>query len=64
MNMLNVANGLGCMDTLTISQQQNLCVLEEEKEKQSQAKVYTREDYSVVNRFESMYELCVCLKLL
>ncbi|XP_076446720.1 E3 ubiquitin-protein ligase MYCBP2-like isoform X7 [Babylonia areolata] len=44
---------LGCLDTLTIAQQLKLEVLEEAKEKTAQAKVYTKEDYSVVNRFES-----------
>ena len=43
----------GCLDTLTIAQQLKLEVLEEAKEKTAQAKVYTKEDYSVVNRFES-----------
>jgi E3 ubiquitin-protein ligase MYCBP2 len=43
----------GCLDTLTIAQQLKMEVLEEAKEKTAQAKVYTKEDYSVVNRFES-----------
>ena len=47
----------GCLDTLTIAQQLKLEVLEEAKEKTAQAKVYTKEDYSVVNRFESQWPL-------
>jgi E3 ubiquitin-protein ligase MYCBP2 len=43
----------GCLDTLTIARQLKMEVLEEAKEKTAQAKVYTKEDYSVVNRFES-----------
>ncbi|KAK7473506.1 hypothetical protein BaRGS_00035259, partial [Batillaria attramentaria] len=38
---------------LTIARQLKLEVLEEAREKTAQAKVYTKEDYSVVNRFES-----------
>ncbi len=43
----------GCLDTLTTAQQLNLTVVEEEKEKRVSTKVYTKEDFSVVNRFES-----------
>ena len=41
------------MDTLTVAKQQNLIVVEEAKEKTSLTKVYTKDDFSVVNRFES-----------
>ncbi|VDH90727.1 E3 ubiquitin-protein ligase MYCBP2, partial [Mytilus galloprovincialis] len=44
---------LGCLDTLNLAQQLNLTVKEEAKEKQSTAKVYSKEDYAVVNRFAS-----------
>lgn len=47
----------GCVDTLTSAQQLGVAVLEEEKEKQPAAKVYTKEDFSIVNRFESQF-LC------
>ena len=39
------------------AQQLGLSVYEEEAEKQTSSKVYTKEDYSVVNRFESEYRL-------
>ena len=45
----------GCLDTLATAHQLQLSVLEEEKEKQTTTKVYTKEDYSVVNRFESKW---------
>lgn len=43
----------GCLDTLTTAQQLGLSVFEEEKEKHTTSKVYSKEDYSIVNRFES-----------
>ena len=46
---------VGCLDTLTIAKQQNLVVHEEAKEKTSSTKVYTKDDFSVVNRFESKF---------
>ena len=45
----------GCLDTLTVAKQQNLVVVEEAKEKTSLTKVYTKDDFSVVNRFESKF---------
>ncbi|XP_041356631.1 E3 ubiquitin-protein ligase MYCBP2-like isoform X3 [Gigantopelta aegis] len=44
---------LSCLDTLTVCQQLNMTVVEETKEKQSSSKIYIKEDYSVVNRFDS-----------
>ncbi|XP_069130438.1 LOW QUALITY PROTEIN: E3 ubiquitin-protein ligase MYCBP2-like [Argopecten irradians] len=44
---------LGCLDTLTLAQISNLTVMEETKEKLTSSKVYSKEDFSVVNRFES-----------
>ncbi|KAL5012682.1 hypothetical protein ScPMuIL_011233 [Solemya velum] len=44
---------LACLDTLTIARQLNFTVAEEAKEKPPTTKVYTKEDYSIVNRFES-----------
>ncbi|CAH1777009.1 unnamed protein product [Owenia fusiformis] len=44
---------LACLDTLTTAQQLNLSVYEEDKEKRIQTKTYSKEDYAVVNRFES-----------
>ncbi|KAK6172343.1 hypothetical protein SNE40_016020 [Patella caerulea] len=44
---------LGCLDTLTIARQLNIQVAEETKEKQTTTKVYSKEDFSVLNRFES-----------
>ncbi len=46
---------VGCLDTLTSAQQLKLTVFEEEKEKQTTTKTYTKEDFSTVNRFESEY---------
>jgi hypothetical protein len=43
----------GCLDTLNIAQQLQLTVKEEAKEKLSAAKVYSKEDFAVVNRFAS-----------
>ena len=45
---------VGCLDVLTMAQQANLTVVEETKEKQTTCKVYTKDDFTVVNRFESM----------
>lgn len=44
---------LGCLDVLTMAQQANLTVVEETKEKQATSKVYTKDDFTMVNRFES-----------
>ena len=44
---------LASLDTLASAIQLNLTVYEEEKEKQNTHKVYTKEDFNVVNRFES-----------
>ena len=43
------------LDTLASAMQLNLTVYEEEKEKQNTHKVYTKEDFNVVNRFESTF---------
>ncbi|XP_048243746.1 E3 ubiquitin-protein ligase MYCBP2-like isoform X7 [Haliotis rufescens] len=44
---------LGSLDTLTTAHLLNMTVIEEAREKQSTSKIYTREDYSIINRFES-----------
>ncbi|XP_052283534.1 E3 ubiquitin-protein ligase MYCBP2-like isoform X2 [Dreissena polymorpha] len=44
---------LGCLDTLTLARQNNLTVLEESKEKAATSKVYNKDDFSIVNRFEN-----------
>ncbi|XP_053398701.1 E3 ubiquitin-protein ligase MYCBP2-like isoform X4 [Mercenaria mercenaria] len=44
---------LGCLDTLTIAKQSNLTVLEEAKEKAATTKIYNKDDFAVVNRFEN-----------
>ena len=44
------------LDTLASAIQLNLTVYEEDKEKQNTHKVYTKEDFNVVNRFESKFE--------
>ncbi|CAE1311209.1 MYCBP2 [Acanthosepion pharaonis] len=44
---------LACLDTLTTAQQLHLTVYEEAKEKLAATKDYTKEDFSVVNRFDS-----------
>lgn len=48
---------LGCLDTLTQAQDENLSIVEENECNQSiHGKVYSREDFVTVNRFESAYE--------
>uniref|UniRef100_A0A4W4F0I7 E3 ubiquitin-protein ligase MYCBP2 n=1 Tax=Electrophorus electricus TaxID=8005 RepID=A0A4W4F0I7_ELEEL len=44
---------LGCLDTLAAMQELKMGVASAEEETQSVMKVYSKEDYSVVNRFES-----------
>ncbi|XP_077339215.1 E3 ubiquitin-protein ligase MYCBP2 isoform X13 [Lithobates pipiens] len=44
---------LGCLDTLATMQDLKMGVSSTEEETQSVLKVYSKEDYSVVNRFES-----------
>ncbi|XP_030837055.1 E3 ubiquitin-protein ligase MYCBP2 [Strongylocentrotus purpuratus] len=45
-------NVLACLDSLTASREAGLTILESETQVQSVAKVYTKEDFSIVNRFE------------
>ncbi|XP_076287336.1 MYC binding protein highwire isoform X6 [Lasioglossum baleicum] len=46
---------LGCLDTLTQAQDENLSIIEENECNQTtQGKVYSREDFVTVNRFESL----------
>lgn len=52
---------LGCLDTLTQAQDRNMVVREDTDERQPGCgKVYSREDFSAVTRFESEYCL-VCI---
>ncbi|XP_052792731.1 E3 ubiquitin-protein ligase MYCBP2-like isoform X2 [Mya arenaria] len=44
---------LGCLDTLMLARQNGLTVVEEQREKAAAAKVYNKDDFSVVNRFEN-----------
>ncbi|XP_043928839.1 E3 ubiquitin-protein ligase MYCBP2 [Protopterus annectens] len=44
---------LGCLDTLAAMQELKMGVTSTEEETQAVTKVYSKEDYSVVNRFES-----------
>ena len=44
-----------CLDTITTLQQLGLGVTEDEEEKKPQVKVFTKEDFSVVNRFDSEF---------
>ncbi|EPY82785.1 hypothetical protein CB1_000626006 [Camelus ferus] len=44
---------LGCLDTLAAMQDLKMGVASTEEETQAVMKVYSKEDYSVVNRFES-----------
>lgn len=46
---------VGCLDTLATMQDLKMGVASTEEETQAVMKVYSKEDYSVVNRFESMY---------
>lgn len=43
----------GCLDTLAAMQELKMGVASAEEETQAVMKVYSKEDYSVVNRFES-----------
>lgn len=45
------------MDTLAAMQELKMGVASAEEETQAVMKVYSKEDYSVVNRFESEYTL-------
>ncbi|KAK1123904.1 hypothetical protein K0M31_006934 [Melipona bicolor] len=48
---------LGCLDTLAQAQNENFTVIEENECNQStHGKVYSREDFVTVNRFESAYK--------
>ncbi|XP_063987126.1 E3 ubiquitin-protein ligase MYCBP2 isoform X2 [Diachasmimorpha longicaudata] len=44
---------LGCLDTVTQAQEERLLVVEENEMNQSHDKVYSREDYATVSRFEN-----------
>ena len=46
---------LGCLDTLAAMQELKMGVASAEEETQAVMKVYSKEDYSVVNRFESKW---------
>lgn len=48
---------VGCLDTLAAMQELKMGVASAEEETQAVMKVYSKEDYSVVNRFESEYTL-------
>lgn len=43
----------GCLDTLAAMQELKMGVANAEEETQAVMKVFSKEDYSVVNRFES-----------
>lgn len=45
----------GCLDTLAAMQDLKMGVTNTEEEIQAVTKVYSKEDYSVVNRFESRF---------
>lgn len=45
----------GCLDTLAAMQELKMGVASAEEETQAVMKVYSKEDYSVVNRFESEF---------
>ncbi|GFS50044.1 e3 ubiquitin-protein ligase MYCBP2 [Trichonephila clavipes] len=46
-------NIMSSLDTLTSAQEQNLQVLSDDRKRQNLSKVYSKEDFSVVNRFDS-----------
>lgn len=48
---------IGCLDTLAVMQELKMGVTSAEEETQAVMKVYSKEDYSVVNRFESKWAL-------
>ena len=48
---------LACLDSLTASQEAGMTILEADTQVQSVAKVYTKEDFSVVNRFEGIDDI-------
>lgn len=51
----------GCLDTLAAMQELKMGVASAEEETQAVMKVFSKEDYSVVNRFESKSFLYYCL---
>lgn len=48
---------IGCLDTLAAMQELKMGIASAEEETQAVMKVYSKEDYSVVNRFESKFVL-------
>lgn len=48
---------VGCLDTLAAMQDLKMGIANTEEETQAVMKVFSKEDYSVVNRFESMYAI-------
>lgn len=59
-NNRKICSGLscvGCLDTLAAMQELKMGVASAEEETQAVMKVYSKEDYSVVNRFESKWVL-------
>lgn len=48
-------NILSSLDTLTVAQEHNLQVLNDDRKRQNLSKVYSKEDFSVVNRFDSKF---------
>lgn len=56
---------LGCLDTLTQAQDENFSIVEENECNQAtHGKVYSREDFVTVNRFESAYKSIEMINIL
>lgn len=50
----------GCLDTLAAMQDLKMGVMNTEEESHAVMKVYSKEDYSIVNRFESNHPFLSC----
>lgn len=50
----------GCLDTLAAMQDLKMGVMNTEEESHAVMKVYSKEDYSIVNRFESNPHFLSC----
>ena len=59
--ILNCISLEGCLDTLTAAEDLHFTVLEEEAEKPVANRVFSKDDFSMVNRFESKLKLYLLL---
>lgn len=52
---------LSCIDTMTWAHEYGLTVVEDDPQTQTTVRVYTREDFTPVNRFESKIMNIFCV---